>query len=115
MAEGATVLPQIPDSAAFVFGQTRTSDPGHVRLHFIEVLHSRFESREADFSIWLARRSSRFSFSRSLTPWASAVVVPGRSPASTWSWLTHDRSVSEFTPSWSPIRRKILRRALGSA
>ena len=40
---------------------------------------------EADFRIWLARRSSRFSFSRSLMRWASAVVVPGRSPASTWS------------------------------
>jgi hypothetical protein len=38
---------------------------------------------DADFRIWYARRSSRFSFSRSLIRWASAVVVPGRSPAST--------------------------------
>src|SRR5699024_5949235 len=35
--------------------------------------------------------------------------------ASTWSWLTQDRNVSGFTPSWSPIRRKIPRRAPGSA
>src|SRR5699024_4943884 len=43
------------------------------------------------------------------------VVVPGRSPVSTWSWLTQDRNVYGFTPSWSPIRRKIPRRAPGSA
>src|SRR5699024_6076808 len=92
-------------------------------LMLVDELDDYFEGRsssaakkaEADFKIWLARRSSRFSFSRSLIRWASAVVVPGRSPASTWSWLTQDRNVSGFTPSWSPIRRKIPRRAPGSA
>src|SRR5699024_4955269 len=92
-------------------------------LMLVDELDDYFEGRsssaaktaEADFKIWLARRSSRFSFSRSLIRWASAVVVPGRSPVSTWSWLTQDRNVSGFTPSWSPIRRKIPRRAPGSA
>src|SRR5699024_727408 len=72
-------------------------------------------AKKADFSIWLARRSSRFSFSRFLIRWASAVVVPGQSPASTWFWLTQDRRVSGLTPSWSPIRRKMPRRAAWSA
>src|SRR5699024_3299341 len=92
-------------------------------LMLVDELDDYFEGRsssaakkaEADFKIWLARRSSRFSFSRSLIRWASAVVAPGRSPVSTWSWLTQDRNVSGFTPSWSPIRRKIPRRAPGSA
>ncbi|SIH87626.1 Uncharacterised protein [Mycobacteroides abscessus subsp. abscessus] len=64
--------------------------------------------------IWLARRSSRFYISRSLMRGSSA-VVPGRSPASTRSWSTHDRSVSGFTPGWSPIRRKMPQRASRSA
>ena len=53
-------------------------------LMLVDELDDYFEGRsssaakkaEADFKIWLARRCSRFSFSRSLIRWASAVVVP---------------------------------------
>jgi len=46
----------------------------------------------------LARRNSLFSRSNSLRRWASAVVVPGRSPASISARLTHSSKVCGTQP-----------------
>ncbi len=51
-----------------------------------------------------ARRSSRFSRSRSAIRFLSPVAVPGRSPESTSALFTQLRSVSVFTPSCLPTR-----------
>src|SRR6266487_4485116 len=56
-------------------------------------------------SIALARRSSAFSRSSCRIRAASAVVVPGRCPASTCACFTQPRSVSVLIPSCSPTRR----------
>ena len=53
--------------------------------------------------ISLARRSSRFSRSSSLTRFCSAVVTPGRSPASRSARRTHLRSVSGAHPNFWAI------------
>lgn len=57
----------------------------------------------------LSRRARIRSFKA-----AAAVIVPGRSPASTWTWRTQPRSVSELMPSWSPTRLKRPRARWGS-
>ena len=45
-----------------------------------------------------------FSFSSCRIRAASAVVVPGRDPLSTWACFTQPRNVSGLIPSSSPIR-----------
>ena len=54
-----------------------------------------------EFSI--ARRSSRFSRSRTFSRSRSSVVSPGRCPPSTSARRTHLRSVSEETPNFAAI------------
>src|SRR5215211_5090014 len=58
----------------------------------------------ASFRIWLARRSSRFSFSSSTMRARSSVVVPGRVPLSISAWRTQVRSVSAPMSSWRAMR-----------
>ncbi len=48
----------------------------------------------ADFRIWFARRSSRFSRSGAGRRSASLLLVPGRSPASVSAFFTHVRNAS---------------------
>src|SRR4051794_7824039 len=69
---------------------------------------------DALFKIAFARRSSRFSRSRSASRVASSVVVPGRWPWSTSAWRTQLRSVSALMPSCCPIRFNAPVRVAGS-
>ena len=57
----------------------------------------------ASFKISLARRSSLTLRSRSLMRLASAVLTPGRPPASTSDCLTHSSSVCGTQPSFGAI------------
>src|SRR5664280_2694986 len=104
-------------------GQHRADrlDPERVPV-LLDVVHDQREGRssaaakktDADSRIAFARRSSRTSRSSSPSRAASAVVVPGRAPASTSAWVTQPRSVSGLIPSCSPIRRHALGRDAGS-
>src|SRR5207244_2672289 len=58
----------------------------------------------ASFRIWLARRSSRFSRSRSAIRARSSVVRPGLEPLSISAWRTQDRRVSGPMSSWRATR-----------
>src|SRR5690625_269710 len=64
---------------------------------------SRAKKLEAANKISLARFSSRTSDSRSLMRFASAVVTPGRCPASIAARLHQPRNVSALTPVRCPI------------
>src|SRR5690606_19731766 len=63
------------------------------------------KNADAVRKISFARRNSRTSRSSSVIRVCSAVVVPGRSPASTSAWVTQLRRVSGLIPSWSATRR----------
>src|SRR5690242_6064297 len=65
---------------------------------------SRAKNELAASRISFARRSSRTSASRSLIRLASAVLVPGCSPASMRCCLTQFRKVSGTIPTFGPIR-----------
>ncbi len=58
----------------------------------------------ARFRISLARLSSRFSCSRSLIRWDSAVDTPGAYPSSISAWRTQERTDSIPYPSWRATR-----------
>src|SRR5664280_2413292 len=104
-------------------GQHRADrlDPERVPV-LLDVVHDQREGRssaaakktDADSRIAFARRSSRTSRSSSPGRAASAVVVPGRAPASISAWVTQPHSVSGLIPSCSPIRRHALGRDAGS-
>src|SRR5699024_4122462 len=94
----AALLPQDPADRLdrMTFGVHLVDEAGHHRLRGSSSLAKKVV---AAFRIATSSRRRRFSAFNRLISASSSVVVPSRSPVSTWAWTTQRRTVSFPRPS----------------